>query len=248
MRNQFVILAAGKGTRMGGNVPKVLVMLKNKPLILYTLEEIEKINQLAKPVVVVGYGAERVKTILGEGFLYALQEQQLGTAHALLAAKRKVKADNIVVLYGDMPFIKAESLKQLITAHFKNRTKVSMLTAAVKSFFGVYSSLEHFGRIVRSSNRSISEIVEFKDASQHQKKIKEVNPGIYMFNTKWLWENLAKVGNSNTQKEYYLTEIIALAIADKQKVSCIPVDPKEVLGINSREDLKTAEKILQNLQ
>ncbi|MFA5991411.1 MAG: NTP transferase domain-containing protein [Candidatus Doudnabacteria bacterium] len=246
MRNQFVILAAGKGTRMGGNVPKVLVMLKNKPLILYTLEEIEKINQLAKPVVVVGYGAEKVKTILGDGYLYALQEQQLGTAHALLSAKRKVKADNIVVLYGDMPFIKAESLKQLIVAHFKNRSKISMLTATVKNFSGVYSSLEHFGRIVRDNKLNISAVVEFKDASKHQRKIKEVNPGIYMFNTKWLWENLAKVGNSNAQKEYYLTDIIALAIADKQKVSCIPVDPKEVLGINSREDLGVVDKILRN--
>jgi bifunctional UDP-N-acetylglucosamine pyrophosphorylase/glucosamine-1-phosphate N-acetyltransferase len=143
-----------------------------------------------------------------------------------------------------MPFIKAESLKKLITAHFKNRTKVSMLTATVKNFSGIYASLEHFGRIIRSSSRSVATIVEFKDASTHQRKIKEVNPGIYMFNTKWLWENLAKVGNNNSQKEYYLTDIIALAIADKQKVSCIPVDPKEVLGINSREDLGVVEKIL----
>ncbi len=244
MRNQIVILAAGKGSRMGGNVPKVLVMLKNKPLILYTLEEIEKINQLAKPVVVVGYGAEKVKAILGDGFLYALQEEQLGTAHALLSAKRKVKAENILVLYGDMPLIKAESLKKLIATHFKNNSKISMLTATVKNFSGVNSSLEHFGRIIRDNSRKISAVVEFKDASLHQRKIKEVNPGIYMFNTKWLWENLAKVGNKNSQKEYYLTDIISLAIADKQRVYSVAVEPKEVLGINSREDLKIVEKIL----
>lgn len=229
---------------MGGNVPKVLVMLKNKPLILYTLEEIEKISQLAKPVVVVGYGAEKVKAILGDGFLYAFQEQQLGTANALLASKRKVKADNILVLYGDMPFIKSNSLKALISAHFKNRSKISMLTATVKNFAGPYSSLEHFGRIVRDNRRSIAAIVEYKDASLHQRKIKEVNPGIYMFNTKWLWENLAKIKNNNAQKEYYLTDIVAFSIADGQKVCSVSIEPKEVLGINSREDLVTAEKII----
>jgi len=244
MRNQIVILAAGKGTRMGGNLPKVLVMLKNKPLILYTLEEMDKINQLAKPIVVVGYGADKVKTVLGDGYLYAYQEQQLGTANALLCAKRKVKADNVLVLYGDMPFIKAESLKALISTHFKNHNKISMLTAAVKNCSGVYSSLEHFGRIVRDSEKNISAIVEYKDASLHQKKIKEVNPGIYMFNTEWLWENLGKIKNSNAQKEYYLTDIVALAIADRQKVCSVSIEPKEVLGINSREDLKTAEKLI----
>src|SRR6185369_10465409 len=126
MKNQFVILAAGKGTRMGGNIPKVLVMLKNKPLILYVLHEIDKIGQLIKPVVVVGYGAKKVEGVLGNEYLFAFQDKQLGTAHALLAAKRKIKAENIVVLYGDMPFIKAESLKALIKMHFKTGGNISM--------------------------------------------------------------------------------------------------------------------------
>ncbi len=244
MRNQIVILAAGKGTRMGGNLPKVLVMLNNKPLILYTLEELEKINQLAKPIVVVGYGADKVKTILGDGYSYAYQEQQLGTANALAVAKKKVKAENILVVYGDMPLISSASLKALIKEHFKKRSSISMLTATAPNFLGIYNSLEHYGRIIRDSKKQISAIVEFKDASAHQKKIREVNPGIYMFNTKWLWGNLAKVKNQNAQKEYYLTDIAALAIADGKKIVSVPVDPKEVLGVNSREDLEKAEKIL----
>ncbi len=124
MRNQIVILAAGKGTRIGGSVPKVLVMLKNKPLILYLLEEIEKINQLAKPVIVVGHKFQEVRDVLGESYLYAIQQEQLGTADAVKAALPKVKAENILVLYGDMPFLKASSLKKLMQLHHKNGAPV----------------------------------------------------------------------------------------------------------------------------
>src|ERR1700744_4976794 len=114
MRNQIVILAAGEGTRVGrDDMPKVLVMLKNQPLILYILRQIENINQLAKPVIVVGYMADKVKAVLGNDYLYAYQDQQLGTAHALNSARHQVSGENILVLYGDMPFIKAESLKEL---------------------------------------------------------------------------------------------------------------------------------------
>lgn len=246
MRNQIVILAAGKGTRMGGNIPKVLVMLNNKPLILYALEEIEKINQLAKPVIVVGYGAGKVQQVLGNDYTYVFQEKQLGTANALLSAKNKVKADNILVLYGDMPFIKAQSLKNLIKLHFKSGGKITMLTVESPNFRGLYSSLEHYGRIVRDTRHQVAGVVEFKDASAGQKKIREVNPGIYMFNTKWLWENLAKIGNKNKQQEYYLTDIVALAVSQGLKVQSLKTEAKEVLGVNSREDLVNAEKLMRN--
>ncbi len=246
MRNQIVILAAGKGTRMGNpKVPKVLVMLKNKPLILYVLEEMEKINQLAKPVLVVGFGAGKVQQVLGNNYLYAFQDKQLGTAHALQAAKNKVKAENILVLYGDMPFIKAESLKDLIKQHFKSGSKVSMLTAETKNFKGGNVSLEHYGRIIRSPVGDIAGIVEYKDATDVQRKLKEVNPGIYMFQTKWLWENLKKIENKNKQNEYYLTDIVQIALSQGEKINSILVDTKEVLGINSREDLQIAEQLLK---
>ncbi len=248
MRNQIVILAAGKGTRMGGNIPKVLVMLKNKPLIFYVLHEIEKINQLIKPVVVVGFGADKVKGVVGDDYLYAYQDEQLGTAHALFSAKRKIKAENILVLYGDMPFIKSGSLKELISMHFKTGAAITMLTAQVPNFRGVYTSLEHFGRIVRDTYHQIAGVVEFKDASAGQKKIKEVNPGIYMFNTKWLWENLSKIENKNKQQEYYLTDIVGLAVSQGLKARSLMVEPKEIIGINSREDLIVAEKLLQNYE
>ncbi len=246
MKNQFVILAAGKGTRMGPNpVPKVLTMLNHKPLILYVLEEIEKVGQLAKPVVVTGFKHKEVEAVLGDGFLYAFQEKQLGTAHALMAARRKVRAENVVVLYGDMPFIQADSLKELVRMHFKTGSNISMLTSQVENYRAPFSSLEHYGRILREpAGHDIVGIVEFKDATDAQRKIREVNPGIYMFNAKWLWENLKHIGNKNAQSEYYLTDIAKVAIESGQKIHSLMIDPKEVLGVNSREDLAIAEKVL----
>jgi bifunctional UDP-N-acetylglucosamine pyrophosphorylase/glucosamine-1-phosphate N-acetyltransferase len=246
MKNQIVILAAGKGTRMGNpKVPKVLVMLKNKPLILYALEEIEKINQLCKPVIVVGFGAGKVQQVLGNNYLYAFQEKQLGTAHALMAAKNKIKAENILVLYGDNPFIKADSLKSLISSHFKKGSKISMLTGQVENFTGRNKPFEHFAKIIRDPiSHEVIKIVEHKDATDAQRKIKEINPGIYMFNTKWLWENLKKIQNSNKQKEYYLTDIVQIALSQDDQVNSIMIDAKEMVGINSREDLAVAEKML----
>lgn len=246
MKNQFVILAAGKGRRMGNpKVPKVLTMLKNKPLILHVLEQVDKINQLIKPVVVVGFGAEKVKGVLGSDCFFAFQKEQLGTANALLSAKGKVKAENIVVLYGDMPFIKSESLLALLKLHFKTGKKISMLTAQVENFRGLYSGLINYGRVLRGVGHEIVGIVEYKDASEHQKQIKEINPGVYAFKTEWLWENLKKIGNKNRQAEYYLTDIVELAISQGEKVASLMVPANEVIGINSREDLERAEKILQ---
>lgn len=245
MKNQFVILAAGRGTRMGNpNTPKVLVMLKNKPLILFVLEQIDKINRLVKPVVVVGFGAEKVKGVLGDAYVYAFQEKQLGTAHALAAAKVKIRAENILVVYGDMPFIKAESLSQLIKMHFRSGGNISMLTAEAANFKGIHSSQEHYGRIVRNTSHSIVGIVEYKDATAAQRKLREINPGIYMFSTKWLWEHIKKIANQNAQKEYYLTDIVGVALEQGEKVNSFMVDAKEVLGVNSKADLAIAERLL----
>ncbi len=226
------------------NVPKVLVMLNNKPLILHLLYEIEKINQLAKPVIVVGHMYRQVRDVLGEDYLYAVQDKQLGTAHALLAAKHKVKAENILVLNSDMPFLKAESLKQLLAMHFKTGSKISILTAQAPNFKGIYTSLEHTGRIIRDINHEIVCNVEHKDASDSQKKILEINSGVYVFDTKWLWPNLEKIDRANTQQEHYLTDILQIATSQGIKINSLLVDAKEVLGVNSREDLKLAESLL----
>jgi UDP-N-acetylglucosamine diphosphorylase/glucosamine-1-phosphate N-acetyltransferase len=243
MRNQIVILAAGKGTRLGGQVPKVLVMLKNKPLILYLMHELHY-RQLIKPVVVVGFGAEKVKAVLGNDAVYAHQAEHKGTAHAVMCAKKQIHAENILVLYGDMPFIKADSLRELMRVHHKKESVLSMFTTRVPNFDGVYKSMEHYGRIIRSYNKKISKIIEFKDATPKEREIKELNPGIYMFNTEWLWENIKLIKNKNAQKEYYLTDIVEIAIKQGINIQSLEIPPKQVIGINSREDLDLVETLI----
>lgn len=252
MTNQTVILAAGKGTRMGGNIPKVLVMLKQKPLILYLLHELEQVTQLIKPVVVVGYESEKVQGVLGNNYTYAFQNKQQGTAQAVMAAKNFIKAENFLVLYGDMPFIKAESIRALMKLHREKNSNISMLTAVAPSFEGMYKSLESYGRVVRGAEgergvglqADIKKIVEYKDANEEQKNINEINPGIYMFNTRWFFAHAGKISNQNAQGEYYLTDIVEVAIQQGEHVNNLQVDAKEVIGINSREDLELAEKLV----
>ncbi len=245
MRSQIVILAAGKGTRMGNSsIPKVLVMLKNKPIILHLLDEVEKINQLAKPIIVVGFMAPKVKAVLGDNYIYAIQDKQLGTAHALLSARHKVTGKNILVVNGDHPLTKAASLKKLMAMHQAKKSNISMLTAVTPNFKAIYAPLEHYGRVIRDTQKKIIKIVEYKDASIGQRKIKELNPNIYMFNTAWLWEHAKKIKNQNAQAEYYLTDIVEVAIANGEKVESLLVEPKEVLGINSPQDLALAEQLI----
>jgi bifunctional UDP-N-acetylglucosamine pyrophosphorylase/glucosamine-1-phosphate N-acetyltransferase len=240
MTYQIVVLAAGKGTRMGGNIPKVLVSLQSRPLVLYLAETLQKITQLTKPIAVVGYESEKVQAILGSEFTYAYQNKQEGTAQAVMSAKNFIKAENFLVLYGDMPFITSESIKKLMKLHRDNSANVSMLTTVVPNFEGMYKSFESFGRVVRQ-NGNIDRVVEFKDASNDEKNIKELNPGIYMFNTQWFWKHASKIQNKNNQNEYYLTDIVEIAILAGERVYSTQVDPKEVFGINSPEDLKFAE-------
>lgn len=245
LTNQIVILAAGKGKRMfNPEIPKVLVMLKNKPLIIHLLEEVEKLPLLSRPIIVVGYKAEAVEAVLGENYVYALQKEQLGTANAVWSAKQKIKAKNILVLYGDMPFIKAESLKKIIGLHLKAKSKISMFTASVPDFDNHFSSLKGFGRIIRGDRGRIVKITEFKDASEREKLIREVNPGVYMFDTEWFWRNINQIKNNNAQGEYYLTDIIEVAIKHGEEIQSAPINPDEVLGVNTQEELNLAESLL----
>lgn len=245
MDYQILVLAAGKGTRMGDHpVPKVLVSLKGKSIIHYILDEINKLALSSKPILVVGFMQEKVKSEVGENYVYVEQTEQLGTGHAVAIAKEAVNAKNVVVLYGDMPFIKAESLKNLLDAHEVTGDKLSMFTATVKNFEGELSSLNTYGRIIRSENGDVAKITEYKDCTEEEKQIKEVNPGIYCFNSEWLFENIGRLSKQNAQGEYYLTDMLEMAIAQGERVNTLPIDPHQVLGINSWEDHGVAEKLV----
>ena len=245
LKDQFIILAAGKGTRLNKpDLPKVLLPLKSKALILYLLLEIQKIIKNQKPVIVVGFMAEKVKEALGGRYEYVLQYPQLGTAHAVKAARDKVKAENVLVLYGDMPFITESSIRKLIRIHHDNKAVITMFTTQVPDYHNNFSGFLHFGRIIRNFKNEIIKITEYRDASEKDKQIKEINPGIYMFDSKWLWENIKKVKNKNIQKEYYLGDLVEIAISQKQPIYSLNILPKEVIGINTMEDWQRAEKML----
>jgi bifunctional UDP-N-acetylglucosamine pyrophosphorylase / glucosamine-1-phosphate N-acetyltransferase len=244
MSRQIIILAAGKGTRMSSPIPKVLIPLKDKPVIRHLLAEVSKVPQKEPPIIVVGFEAEKVKSELGGDFIYALQTEQNGTGHAVLAAKDSVTADNVIVLYGDMPFISCESLEDLINLHEPRQGKISMFTAIVPNFEGAYEHFKGFGRIIRDAKGSIVKIREYSDASVDEKKIREVNPGIYMFNSEWLWKHLAGIDSKNAQGEFYLTDIIEIAIADGQSIASLPIAPEEIYGINTPDHLAHAHTLI----
>lgn len=243
MNTQFIILAAGKGTRMNTSLPKVLVGFRGKPLIQHLLDAVSVVPTEFKPVIVVGHKYELIQSYLGPNFIYVFQEGQLGTAHAAGAAKSKIDGDNVLVLYGDSPFIKPASLISLIKRHEETGAVFSMLTTNLPNFENEYSSFLGFGRIVRDSNGKLQTIREFVDATDEEKTIKEVNSGIYLFNSKWLWEHLAQV-QKNKHGEYYLTDMVEIAVKENVPINSASIDPLEVFGINTPAQLQQAENLL----
>lgn len=244
MSQQIVILAAGKGTRMGADIPKVLLPLHDEPVITHLLNEIKGVPQDTAPIIVVGFQQELVKETLGDKYIYVTQYDQKGTAHAVLSCYGTVSADNFIVLYGDMPFTSKESLQKLIELHVANNAKISMFTAQLPNFENEYSHFEGFGRIIRDDNGAIVKIQEFKDCSEEQKAITEVNPGIYMFNSEWVFNHLKKINSQNSQHEFYLTDIVELAIRDGKEIYSLLITPEEIYGINSPEHLEFARKLV----
>lgn len=245
MSRQIIILAAGKGTRMASPIPKVLIPLRGKPVIKYLLEEVAQVAIDTRPIIVVGFQSELVKKELGAEYGYALQIEQNGTGHAVLAARDLVTADNIIVLYGDMPFVTATSMQQLIDLHEQSGAKISMFTGVIPNFDGVYNHFNGFGRIIRNSSGKIEKIQEFSDSTDEQKKITEVNPGIYMFNSSWLWPHLSQIGSKNAQGEIYLTDIVEAAITDGQTIASLPISPEEIYGINTPDHLAHAHTLIE---
>jgi bifunctional UDP-N-acetylglucosamine pyrophosphorylase/glucosamine-1-phosphate N-acetyltransferase len=249
-----VILAAGKGTRMRSNLPKVLHQVAGLPLLAHVLNAVEQIPSTItfaqiqtimegqRPVVVVGYGAEHVAASFGERCLYAIQDEQLGTGHATLMAQAEVEAldplpDTVLVCYGDTPLISSEVLARLLAEHLTHQTTITFLT-------GVADLPSDYGRVVRDEQGRVSAIVEVKRATEAQKLIREVNSGVYCFERSWLWETLAKLPR-NPGGEYYLTDLVAIASAQGRLVTTVPGELDETLGINNRVQLAEVEQLLR---
>lgn len=241
-----VILAAGHGTRMKSDIPKVMHELNGKPLVGHVVDNAIASGVTHKPVVVVSPASTLVRSYFGETVDYAVQEEQLGTGHATAAAESVLKGrvDHVVVLYGDMPFFRAESIARLVKRHEERKNILTLMTVTVPNFDGGYTPFRGFSRIVRGEEGHIIKDVQVKDATPEELTIHECNPSVYCFSSDWLWSHLQNLKNDNAQEEYYLTDLIAMAIEEGMTISSIATDPHEALGINSREDWDLAQKAM----
>ncbi len=233
----IIILAAGKGTRMKSDLPKVMQELKNQPLIEYAVSTVESLQ--IKPVVVVS-DDNIVKDYLGDRADYVVQEPRLGTGHAVMQAEGRLrdKKGDVVVLYGDMPFIKLASIENLIKIHNENDSKITLLTTQVPNFAGQYKDFYDFGRIIRNENGEVTSIVEIKDAGEQDLEITELNTAYFCFDNEWLWKNIKKLENNNASQEYYLTDLVSIAIENGDKINTAEILPEEAVGINTKQHLE----------
>ena len=239
MKVTAVLLAAGQGTRMKSDLPKVLHPLAGKPMLWHTLQALHQVTT-EKPVVVIGYGAQQVKEFVSETAVCVTQEPQLGTGHAAMQAEPVLKggADFVIVTYADMPLLRGEAFQRLVETQKRNNGPISMLTVIAENPRG-------FGRIVRKEDGSVAAIVEEAVATPEQKEIKELNVGAYCFSADWLWEALHRVKLS-PKGEYYLTDTIELAVKDGMPVQALVHDSlQECIGINTRVHLAEAEAVMR---
>jgi bifunctional UDP-N-acetylglucosamine pyrophosphorylase / glucosamine-1-phosphate N-acetyltransferase len=239
MKLNTIIMAAGQGTRMISELPKVLHPVNNKPLILYSIQAAKAVGS-DRPVIIIGNGAEAVKKTVGDGARFVLQAERLGTAHAVMVAESELKGqgDLVLVIAGDMPLLTESTLKQMIQRQSVNQGPLTMVTVHSNNPRG-------FGRILRGMDGEIRAIVEEAQASADQLKIDELNVGAYCFNSDWLWKALKKVKLS-PKGEYYITDLIGVAVDEGSKVDSIQLeDEEESLGVNNRIHLAEAERIIR---
>ena len=236
-----VVLAAGLGTRMKSKTPKVLHEICGKPMIVWVSEAVAAVNP-DRTIVILGDGVEAVHQVLLQSTEVVMQERQLGTGDAVRAAQEALGDfdGDIMVMYGDTPLITGEDLAELLKAHAAMAPSCTLMTVEV-------SDPSHYGRVCRDADDRVTHIVEHRDASEEEKKICEVNAGVYVFEAPALWEALSHVGSDNVQGEIYLTDVVGIMAEHGQVVLAHTIaDESVVLGVNSRLDLARAAGIMRS--
>jgi bifunctional UDP-N-acetylglucosamine pyrophosphorylase / glucosamine-1-phosphate N-acetyltransferase len=235
-----IILAAGQGTRMKSKLYKVLHPVCGKPMVQHVVDQISHL-QIEQMVTIIGHGAEKVKAQLGTSSSYSLQEEQLGTAHAVIQAKDALehKEGTTIVVCGDTPLIKAETMESLFQHHLNSGAKASVLTARADDPTG-------YGRILRNETGHVEKIVEHKDATDEERLVQEINTGTYCFDNQALFMALQSVSNDNVQGEYYLPDVIEILKKQGETVIAFQTnDFSETLGVNDRVALAEAESLMR---
>jgi UDP-N-acetylglucosamine diphosphorylase/glucosamine-1-phosphate N-acetyltransferase len=241
MPRAIIILGAGKGKRMKSDLPKVLHTINDKPMIQYVIDTVKSI-QPDRIIIVVGFKADAVKqTCENQGVEFVLQEEQLGTGHAVLQC-REALADfsgTIVVMNGDVPCLRAETIRNFISYHEGEDAAVTVLTAVLDDPAG-------YGRIVRNGSGALLKITEEKDATAEERKIDEINSGLFCFDKELLFDALDTVGRDNVQGEYYLTDMIEIMRKKGLSLRAFCVrDPREVSGVNTSDELKIVQSFFE---
>ena len=233
-----VILAAGKGTRMESDLPKVIHTIDEKPMVEYVIDAVKEAG-VQEICLIVGYKSEEVKNAVTSKVSYAFQEEQLGTGHAVKCAADFIgETGDVLVLCGDTPLIKGKTLKEAIGYHKEAQDKMTVISAIVDDPTG-------YGRIIRDENNEFLKNVEHKDATEEERKSKEVNSGMYIFSAKDLKNALEKINNDNVQGEYYLPDTLEIIKKEGGKVGAyILEDSDEMAGVNTKAQLQAAADIM----
>ncbi len=240
MKKTALILAAGQGTRMKSKTPKVLHEICGKPMLSCVIDAAAG-AEIEENIVVIGHGAVEVRERFADaGVKFAVQEHQLGTGHAVMMAEDQLPEEGLVlVLCGDTPLITAETLEWLIAFHEREKNTVTVLTARMEDPFG-------YGRIVRDEAGGLKKIVEEKDADAETKEIDEINSGMYCFDAGFLKHSLGRLTNDNAQQEYYITQLIEIALAEGRKAGAFIIRlSEEIMGVNNRAQLAEAEALMR---
>ncbi len=235
--SSVVVLAAGQGKRMKSKLPKVVHPVCGRPMLLHVLEAARAV-EAQRIVVVLGHGHEQVRPLLPLDVVVAIQEQQLGTGHAVLCAAEQLLPGPLVVLPGDAPLITGEALQAMVREHFENQVAATVLTMDLDDPTG-------YGRIVRDADGSLVRIVEHRDATSEELALHEVNSSMYVLPVPETLEILRSAKSDNDQQEVYLTDVIAGLRARGERVAACKVgDASLVLGVNSQEELAEAERLM----
>lgn len=240
MKRFAIVLAAGQGTRMKSELYKVMHPILGKPMVEYVIDAARGAS-MDEVIAITGMGAEVVEDHLGDKCKFAFQSEQLGTAHATQQAEELLGdlEGTTVVLAGDTPLIESDTLNRLIETHEKSGAKATVLTA-------IAPDPTSYGRVIRDEDGSVLKIVEDKDASEKERKVKEINTGTYCFDNRTLFEKLQLVGNDNAQGEYYLPDVIEILKLEQEMVAAYTLeDFDEALGINTRLALSEAEQLMK---
>lgn len=243
----IVVLAAGEGTRMKAEgMPKVLVPIKEKPIVSYLVEAIKASGVDQKPTLVIGVHAEMVQNFFGDGCRYVIQKERLGTGHAVKVTRELLEpiAKDVMVFYGDHVLLSPETIRALAETHERDGNTLTMATTIVPHDAEWETRFKDFGRIIRSIDGTLEKIVEKKDATPEELASREVNPGYYCIKASWLWPALENLKPANAQGEYYITDLLQQAVEQKEKIGHISIKPKEALGINTKEQLAMVEALL----